>query len=92
MSGRAKRVLVYTVCLLTAPLPVMPFAKGTREFAYGVAACGAALSLASLYVVRGELRLRHRGPLGFKLLAASFITLAFGLCLFLGAAVHLGRV
>jgi len=91
MSGRAKRVLVYTACLLLAPLPVMPFAKGTREFAYGVAACGAALSLASLYVVRGELRLRQRGLLGAKLLAASLITLGFGLALFIGAVLYLGR-
>ena len=91
MSGRAKRVLVYTVGLLLAPLPVMPFAKGTREFLYGVAACGAALSLASLYVVRGELRFRRRGALGAKLLAASFITLACGLALLLGALVYLGR-
>jgi len=92
MSGRGRRVLVYAVTLLAAPTPVMPFARGTREFAFGVAACGAALALSSLYVVRGELRLRHRGLLGHKLLAASLITLAFGLVLFVGAVVYLGRM
>src|SRR3712207_1035775 len=61
MSGRTRRVVVYTAALLLAPLPVMPYAKGTREFAAAVAVCGAALSLASLYVARGELSLKHRG-------------------------------
>jgi hypothetical protein len=89
ISDRGKRVLVYTAALLLAPLPVMPFAPGTREFAWGVAACGAALATASYYTARGELRLRQRGLLGNKLLAASLITLAFGMALSAGAVVYL---
>lgn len=90
LSGRAKRVLVYTASLLLAPMPVMPFEKGTREYALGVMACGTILSFASFYVVRGELRLRARGLLGNKLLAASLITLLFGLFMLLGSIVYLG--
>lgn len=90
MPGRGKRVLVYTAALLLAPLPVMPFARGTREFAWAVAACGAALAAASFYVARGELRLKQRGPLGSRLLAASLITLAFGVALVAGSLVWLG--
>lgn len=89
MSGRAKRVLVYTAALLGAPLPLMPFEKGTREFAMAVAACGLALSLGSFYVLRGELRLRARGLLGTKLVAASAITLLFGAGLLAGSVVYL---
>lgn len=92
ISGRAKRVLVYTVALLTAPLPVMPYAVGTREYALALAACGAILSLASFYVVRGESKLKARGLLGNKLLASSLITLLFGVGLLLGAIVYLSRV
>lgn len=82
-------MLVYTAALLLAPLPVMPFAPGTREFAWAVAACGAVLAAASFYVARGEWMLRHRGLLGFKLLAASLITLLFGMALVAGSFVHL---
>jgi hypothetical protein len=71
-------------------MPVMPFEKGTREYALGVMACGTILSLASFYVVRGELRLKARGLLGNKLLAASLITLLFGLFMLLGSIVYLG--
>lgn len=89
ISDRGRRVLVYTAALLLAPLPVMPFEKGTREFAWAVAACGAALAAASYYAARGEWRLRHRGLPGNKLLAASLITLAFGLALLAGSFVYL---
>jgi hypothetical protein len=92
MSGRAKRVLVYTASLLIAPLPVMPFVRGTREFALGVAACGVILSLGSFYVARGEWRLEARGLLGNKMLASSFITLLFGLGMLVWSLVYLGRV
>jgi hypothetical protein len=85
MSGRGKRVLVYTAALLCAPLPVMPYAPGTREFAAAVSACGAVLVAASFYVARGELRLRARGLVGTKLLASSLITLVFGLGMLVGA-------
>ena len=85
-------MLVYALALLLAPLPVMPFAKGTRGFAWGVAVCGAALAAASYYVARGEWRLKHRGLLGNKLLAASLITLAFGLALVAGSFVYLSGV
>lgn len=90
ISGRAKRVLLYTAALLIAPMPVMPFEKGTREFALAVMACGAILTLSSFYVVRGEMRVVHRDLLGNKLLAASFITLLFGMLMFIGSIVYLG--
>ncbi|HYH83940.1 MAG TPA: hypothetical protein VEX60_00570 [Pyrinomonadaceae bacterium] len=70
-------------------MPVMPFVKGTREFALAVAVCGAVLSMSSFYVARGEWRLKARGLLGDKLLASSLITLAFGLALLAGAVVYL---
>ena len=92
MSGRAKRVLVYTATLRLAPLPLMPHARGTPRFASAVAACGLALALASLYVLRGELRLKARGLLGNKLAAASAVTLLFGASMFVGAFVYLWRV
>ena len=91
VSGRARRVLVYTASLLASPLPVMPFERGTREFAFALAVCGVVLALSSLYVARGELRLKHRGLLGNKLLAASLITLLFGALMLLGSAVYLAR-
>jgi hypothetical protein len=89
MSGRAKRVIVYTAALLGAPLPVMPYVKGTREFALALVACGAILSLASFYVARGELQLKARGLLGNKLVASSLITLLFGLGMVIGAIIYL---
>ena len=92
ISGRAKRVLVYTASLLTAPVPVMPYAKGTREFAFAVMACGAILTLSSFYVVRGEMRIKPRPLLGDKLLAASLITLLFGASLLVGSISYLSSV
>jgi hypothetical protein len=70
-------------------MPVMPYVRGTREYALGVAVCGFVLSLASFYVARGEWRLGARGLLGNKLLASSLITLAFGMALLAGAVVYL---
>ena len=90
-SGRGRRVIVYTAALLFAPLPVMPFERGTREFALAVLACGAALGLASLYVARGESRLKARSLLGNKMLAASLITLLFGALLVVGSVIFLLR-
>jgi hypothetical protein len=89
ISGRAKRVLVYTISLLTAPLPIMPYEKGTREFAFALIVCGAVLTLSSFYVARGEVRIKPRPLVGTKLLASSLITLLFGLSLLLGAIVYL---
>lgn len=90
-SARGKRVLVYTAALLLAPLPVMPFERGTREFAFSLLACGACLTLASFYVARGEARIEHRSLLGNKLLASSVITLLFGVLLIVGSALSLAR-
>jgi hypothetical protein len=91
ISGRAKRVIVYTASLLTAPLPVMPYVKGTREFALALVVCGAILSLGSFYVARGELKLEARGLLGNKLVASSLITLLFGIGMLVGAIIYLFR-
>jgi hypothetical protein len=89
MSGRGKRVLVYTVALMLAPAPLMPFASGTREFALAGVAGGAARALSSLYVARGERRLKYGGLLGTKLLAASLITLVFGTGIVVWAIAYL---
>jgi hypothetical protein len=91
MSRRAKRVLVYTVSLLTAPLPVMPYVRGTREFALALTVCGAILSLGSFYVAWGEMKLKARGLLGDKLVAASLITLLFGIGMLAGSLIYLVR-
>ena len=89
MSGRGKRVLVYTAALLLSPLPVMPFERGTREFALSLVACGAALALGSFYALRGELMGGPLGPLGMKIAAASALTLLFGASLVAGSVIYL---
>lgn len=89
IDGRTKRVLVYTASLLIAPMPVMPYVKGTREYALAIVACGALLSLASFYVARGELKLKHRSLVGNKLLAVSLITLLFGMLMLVGSILYL---
>jgi hypothetical protein len=70
-------------------MPVMPFVKGTREFALAVVVCGAVLTLSSFYVARGELRVKYRPLVGTKLLASSLITLVFGAGLVVGAVAYL---
>ena len=70
----------------------MPFEKGTREFALAIMACGAILALSSFYVFRGEAKLKQRDLLGNKLLATSLITLLFGLSMFVGSLIYLGRI
>jgi hypothetical protein len=90
LSGQAKRVLVYTAALLLAPIPVMPFERGTREYALAIMVWGAIMSLSSFYVVRGQLRVKQRSLLGNKLLAASIITLLWGMAVFVGSIVYLG--
>lgn len=92
LSDRAKRVIVYTASLLIAPVPVMPYEKGTREYALAIMVCGILVILSSFYVVQGELRLTSRSLVGNKLLAASLITLLFGMLMFIGSVVYLGRV
>ncbi len=89
ISGRAKRVVVYTASLLIAPLPVMPYARGTREYTLALAACGALLSLASFYVMRGEMKLKTRPLAGNKLLAASLITLLFEVSMLASSILYL---
>ena len=92
ISGRAKRVLVYTVSLLIAPMPIMPYEKGTREFVLAIIPCSIILILSSFYVAQGELRLKSRSLLGNKLVASSLITLLFGIVILVGAIVYLGRL
>ncbi|HEX5709043.1 MAG TPA: hypothetical protein VFX96_17205 [Pyrinomonadaceae bacterium] len=89
MKGRAKRVLVYTVSILVAPLPLMPFVVGTREFALALIVTAAVLAPASFYVLRGEMRVKPRGLLGNKLLASSLITFVFAVALFVGSLIYL---
>jgi len=84
-------VVIYTASLLIAPMPVMPYEKGTKEFALALSACGVILALSSFYVVTGEKRLKARSLVGTKLLATAFITLLFGLAVTLGSIVYLIR-
>ena len=91
ISGRAKRVVVYTISLLIGPIPIMAFEKGTRNFVLAVLACGLIVSLSSFYVVVGERRLTSRSLLGRKLLAAASITLLFALFMAIGSIVFLVR-
>ena len=81
-------MLVYTAALLIAPMPVMPYEKGTREFVLALMVCGAILSVGSFYVAHGEARLTNRGLLGNKMLASSIITLLFGMGMLVGAIVY----
>ena len=73
-------------------MPVMPYEKGTREYALAIMACGTILALSSFYVVQGEMRLKSRSLLGNKLLATSLITLLFGMLIFVGSIVYLSQV
>lgn len=91
MSGRGKRVLVYTLTLLTAPMPVMPFERGTREFASAVIVWGTLLALSSFYTARGEMKLKARPLVGTKLLIASLFTLPLGIFLVVWAIIYLVR-
>ena len=81
--------MVYTVALLAAPLPLMPFEKNTRAFALALAACALVLTLASFYLLRGELRGRPLGPLGTRLATVSGVTLLCGAALLAGSVVYL---
>lgn len=67
----------------------MPYEKGTREFALAIMACGAVVTLSSLYVVQGEIKIKLRSLVGNKLLAASLITLLFGMAMLVGSMVYL---
>jgi hypothetical protein len=89
MRDETKRVVVYTAALLLAPVPVMPFERGTRGFALALVACGAALALASLYVVRGEWPRKGRPLWATKMLAAAVITSLFGAGLVVGSVLYL---
>jgi hypothetical protein len=89
MSERAKRVLVYTVTLLLAPIPAMPFERGTGDFALALLSCGTILILGSLYAALGEYKLKARGLLGNKILATAIITLLFGASLIIGSFAYL---
>ena len=78
LSGRAKRVLVYTATLLGAPVLVLPFVPGTPAYAAAGAVCGVLLSAGSAYAARGELQTRPRLLVGTKLLICALFTLLLG--------------
>ena len=69
----------------------MPFEAGTREFAWSLVPCSIILSFGSFYVARGERRAKARDLLGMKLIAASVITLLFGVSMFVGTLIYLLR-
>jgi hypothetical protein len=52
-------------------------------------ACGAIVTLSSFYVAKGEIKIKPRPLVGNKLLAASLITLLFGMALLVGSIVAL---
>ena len=72
-------------------MPLMPYVAGTREYAIAIIVSAAILTPASFYAMRGELRLKHRGLVGNKLLAASLITFLLGISMLVGSLVYLGR-
>jgi len=86
--NRTKRVLIYTVPLLVAPMFVMPFQPGSRSFVLSLFPCGVVLSVVSLYVFLAEKR-KPRSLVGMKLFAASIITMLFGVSLCFGTLVYL---
>jgi len=90
ISNRAKRILVYTISLLIAPMFVMPHEPGTRNFVISLIPCGVILTLSSWYVLRGETK-KPQGLLGKKLFVTSFITLLFAAGLVAGSIVYLVR-
>ena len=67
----------------------MPYVRGTSEFAFAIMACGAIVALSSFYVAQGEMKIKHRPLVGNKLLAASLITLLFGVAMLVGSIVAL---
>lgn len=67
----------------------MPYEKGTREFALAIMVCGAIVTLSSFYVAQGEIKIKPRPLLGNKLLAASLITLLFGVAMLISSIVKL---
>ena len=83
--------MIYTASLLLSPQLVMPYAKGTREFALAALVCGVILSAGSFYAARGEWGVRPRSLLGNKLLAASALTWLFGVGLVAWSVVWLVR-
>ena len=88
MSGRAKRIFVYTLALLTAFMPAMPFERGTPAFALSLVPSGLFIALASAYVLRGELGYSSHGLLGMKLIVTTLITLVLGVALAAGSLVY----
>jgi hypothetical protein len=74
MTPRPKRVLVYTLALLLAPVPLMPFEPGSRPFVLTLFPSMSVLVLAGVYVIRGELPAKGRPLYATKLLIAATMT------------------
>jgi len=88
ISNRAKRIVVYTISLLIAPMFVMPHEPGTRSFSISLLPCGVILALSSFYLLRGE-RKTPRGLLSTKLFVTSLFTFLFGAMMVVGAIAYL---
>ena len=73
MRDRSRRVLIYTAAILIAPLPLVPFERGTPEFRLALLASMALVMAAGAYVIRGEWG-RPRPMYATKLLIAAIIT------------------
>jgi hypothetical protein len=67
----------------------MPYSKGSREFPFAIMGWAAVMILSSAYLLHGELKLKSRCLLGYKLLATSLITLLFSVSVLVGCIVHL---
>lgn len=91
MTARSRRVLAYTLTILIAPLPLMPFEPGTRPFVLVLLPSMAAIILAGLYVIRGEWPAPGRPLYATKLLIAATMTLVAALAVLAGAVWSLAR-
>ncbi len=70
---------------------MMPFSRGSAEFAWATLGLCAVLTFSSFYVAKGEWRIKSRSLLGNKLLASSVITLLFGVSLLVVSIVNLSK-
>lgn len=91
MTATGKRVLLYTTSLLIAPMPMMPFAIGTREGAWAMLASSAILTPVSFYCARGLLRQRYRMLWETKMLVASIGTGLLGILMAAASVFNLSR-
>jgi len=84
-----KRVLIYTLSLLVAPMFLMPFEPRTPAFAAAAIPCSGVLFLGSHYVVRAYAPLRWSSFIGNRLLIAAYMTRIFAVGIAIFAVIFL---